>query len=106
MRPYIELLRLGHLLEQLGRRQRLELHVVRPQVGRHVDGPIASHGQRRAEGLGALLRPDRHGDDLAGRRACPPPHHAVVAAVGDEQAAEMEELFAAFRGFRDGNTWW
>ena len=22
------------------------------------------------------------------------------------EAAEMEELFAAFRGFRDGNTWW
>ena len=22
------------------------------------------------------------------------------------EAAEMEELFATFRGFRDGNAWW
>ena len=35
-------------------------------VGLHQDAAVGAHGERGADGLGGLLRPDRDADDLGG----------------------------------------
>mmetsp|Transcript_17696 Transcript_17696/g.51502 ORF Transcript_17696/g.51502 Transcript_17696/m.51502 type:complete len:299 (+) Transcript_17696:382-1278(+) len=57
---------LHHLLEQLGRGEGLELHVIGPQVRLDVHGPVASHGQSRPERLRALLGTHRQCHDFVG----------------------------------------